>query len=194
MGRDYYKAGRGAEKCTKMQEMVLVVPSLKPGYTKHLSSLILLTDLKQEFWLPLCGAAGCSMIGIPLFRLYAYHMLSSGHQVIIHWPLAQLITELLEEIISDKTLDLTILHSATFVKLVDKTAGHWQHKRQSRPSPPPLLDSGWSILSPDTFLVLTELVRGPSNDFQSFQVAKLNMVSVDWREVACVKECSALKQ
>lgn len=151
-----------------------MVPALKPGYTKHRPSPILLIVLKQEFWLPLCGAVGCSVISIPLCRVYAYHMLSRGHQVMIHWPLAQLITEPLREIISDKTLDLTILHSATFVKLVDKTAGHWQHKkRQSPTSPPPLLDSGWSILSPDTFLILTELVRGPFNDFQSFQVAEL---------------------
>lgn len=148
--------------------MVPVVPALKPGYTKRLTSLILLTDLKQEFWLPLCGAARCSMIDIPLFRLYAYHMLSSGYQVIRHWPLTQLITEPLEEIISNKTLDLTILHSVSFVKLLDKTAGHWQHKCQSCPSPSPLLDSGWSILSADTFLVLTELVRGPSNDLLKF--------------------------
>lgn len=166
--RYYYKPGKWAEKQTKMQEMV---PPLKPGYTQHLSSLILFIDWKQEFWL--CGTVGCSVVGIPLCRVYAYHMLSRGHQVIIHWPIAQLITETLEEIISDKTLDLTILHSATFFKLVDQTAGYWQHKRQSPPSPPPLLDSGWSILSPDTFLMLTELVRGPSNDFQSFQVAEL---------------------
>lgn len=135
-------------------------------------SLSFLIDLTQEFWNSVHGAVGCCVISIPLCRGYAYHMLSRGHQVIIHWPLAQLITEPLEEIISDKTLDLTILHSATFVKLVDKTAAHWQHKRQSAASPPPLSDTGWSILSPDTFLVLTELVRGPCNDFQSFQVAQ----------------------
>lgn len=129
--------------------------------------------LKQKFRLPLCGAVGCSSISILLCRVYGYHMLSSGHQVLIHWPLAQLITEPLRKIISDKTLDPTILHSATFVKPVDMTAGHWQHKRQSPASPVPLLDSGWSILSSDTFLVLKELVKGPSYDFQSFQVAEL---------------------
>lgn len=78
--RDYYKPGRGVEKCAKNE----MVPALKPGYTKHRPSPVLLIDLKPEFWLPLCGAVGCSMISIPLCRVYAYHMLSRGHEVMIH--------------------------------------------------------------------------------------------------------------